>query len=83
MSPRVNWCGEDTYIQKDAIIRDLGLFNSPDDFFTQHGENLGGLRALLYEHIFRRRINRRVASIRNANPNQSGVKTREQIHAVQ
>lgn len=82
-SPRVNWCGEDTYIQKDAIIRDLGLFDSPDDFFTQHGENLGGLRSLLYKHVFRQRINRRVARIRNTNPNQSGAKTREQIHVDQ
>jgi len=74
-NPRVDWRGEDTYIQKDAIIRDLGVFDSPDDFFIHHGVNLSGLKALLYRYVFRQRINRRVSSIRNANPNPSGIKT--------
>jgi hypothetical protein len=77
-SPRVAWCGEDTAIQKDAIIQDLGIFDAPDDFFAQHGANLGGLKALLYRYIFRQRINRKVASIRNAGPNQTGFKSRDQ-----
>ena len=77
-SPQVSWCGEDTYIQKDAIIRDLGVFDSPDDFFTQYGVNLSGLKALLYRHIFRRRINLKVISIRNTEPGQINSKIRNQ-----
>jgi hypothetical protein len=77
-SPRVAWCGEDTAIQKDAIIQDLGIFDAPDDFFAQHGANLGGLKALLYRHIFRQRINRKVASIRNTGPHQASFKSRDQ-----
>jgi len=65
-SPHVSWCGKDTYIQKDAILQDFGVFDSPDDFFVQHGANLSGLRALLYRHVFRHFINRKVASIRKA-----------------
>jgi len=67
-TPPVDWCGEDTSIQKDAIIRDLGEFDSPDDFFAQYGVNLGGLKALLYRHVFRKRINLKVISIRNNDP---------------
>lgn len=77
-SPQVGWCGEDTYIQKDAIIRDLGVFDSPDNFFTQYGVNLSGLKALLYRHIFRRRINLKVISIRNTEPGPINSKIRNQ-----
>lgn len=78
-SPRVAWCGEDTSIQKDAIIRDLGVFDSPDDFFVRHGANLGGFKSLLYRHIFRQRINRKVASIRDANPDPAGREQRDKV----
>jgi len=34
-SPPIDWCGKDTAIQKDAILRDLGVFDSPDVFFAK------------------------------------------------
>ncbi len=33
MSPEVNWCGNSTYIQKEGIAEDFGIFDQPDDFF--------------------------------------------------
>lgn len=65
-SPPVAWYGTDTAIQKDAIVRDLGVFDGPDDFFARYGENLVGLKALLYRRIIRHRMNRQVAVMRNA-----------------
>lgn len=77
-SPPVAWCGKDTAIQKDAIVGDLGVFDTPDDFFTRYGANLSGLKALLYKHIFRDRINRTVVNIRNFDSDSADRKQRNQ-----
>lgn len=62
--PPVDWVGKDTYIQKDGINHDFGLFDTPDDFYAQHGVNLSGLKRWLYIHIIRHSMNRNVARIR-------------------
>ena len=62
--PPVDWRGGDTYIQKDGINKDLGVFDSPDAFYAAHGANLSGVRKFLYAHWVRRRINANVARIR-------------------
>jgi hypothetical protein len=38
--PAVEWKGESTYIQKEGIHDDLGVFDNPDDFYVAHGTNL-------------------------------------------
>jgi len=58
--PPVVWCGMETAIQKTGIARDLGIFDDPDSFYQVHGENLSGFRGLLYKHVIRHRMNRRV-----------------------
>ncbi|AFN47557.1 transglutaminase family protein [Arachnia propionica] len=63
--PPVVWCGMETAIQKTGIARDLGIFDDPDSFYQVHGENLSGFRGLLYKHVIRHRMNRRVAHVRN------------------
>lgn len=63
-APPVEWTGKDTYIQKTGINRDLGLFDSPDDFYRRHRQALGGLRNLLYRHLVRHWMNARVRQIR-------------------
>lgn len=75
-SPPVAWCGKDTAIQKDAIVRDLGVFDAPDDFFARHGANPGGLKALRYRHVFRQRINRKVVNIRLPDMDSAGCEQR-------
>lgn len=64
MNPGVDWCGRDTYIQKDGINHDFGVFDSPDAFFARHGSNLSGLRRWLFRHVVRQRMNRKVQHIR-------------------
>ena len=63
-APGVEWRGQDTYIQKEGIADDFGLFNSPDAFYARHGSNLSGLKRWLYERVIRHAMNRNVARIR-------------------
>ncbi len=64
-NPPIQWQGKDTYIQKEGINKDFGVFDSPDDFYEQIGGNLSGLKALIYQYIARHSINRNVTRIRN------------------
>lgn len=64
--PAVDWCGTDTYIQKDGINHDYGVFDAPDDFYATHGTNLRGFKRWLYQHVVRHGMNRNVARIRRA-----------------
>ncbi len=63
-APAVEWTGTDTYIQKDGINHDFGLFDSPDAFYAAHGSNLHGLKRLLFQRFFRHQMNANVAKIR-------------------
>ncbi|MCV2370749.1 transglutaminase-like domain-containing protein [Roseateles oligotrophus] len=63
-APAVQWRGSHTYIQKDGINQDFGLFDSPDAFYARHGVNLSGLKRWLYSKLIRHGMNRRVAKIR-------------------
>ena len=63
-NPAVDWCGTDTYIQRDGINHDFGVFDTPDDFYARHGVNLSGPKRWLFRNVVRRWMNRNVASIR-------------------
>ncbi len=63
-APCVEWRGQDTYIQKDGIADDFGIFDSPDEFYARHGSNLSGLRRWLYSHVIRHCMNAQVERIR-------------------
>ncbi len=62
--PPVVWRGEDTYIQKDGINHDFGIFDSPDAFYARHGGNLSGIKRWLFQRIVRHWMNRNVARVR-------------------
>jgi hypothetical protein len=62
--PQVDWDGGDTFIQRDGINQDFGVFDSPDAFYASRGVNLKGLDRWLFENIFRQRMNGNVARIR-------------------
>ncbi|WJG09642.1 transglutaminase-like domain-containing protein [Aliiglaciecola sp. LCG003] len=63
-SPPVNWNGQDTFIQKEGIADDFGVFDAPDVFYAQQGTNVGGLRKIVYQRILRHIINWNVARLR-------------------
>lgn len=64
-APAVQWQGTDTYIQKDGINSDLGVFADPDSFYASHGANLSGLKRWLYQRVIRHWMNRKVEQIRS------------------
>ena len=58
------WRGNDTYIQHMAISRDLGAFDSPDEYFAEHRSNIVGLRGWLWRNYFHAQANRLVERTR-------------------
>lgn len=62
--PSVEWCGASTYIQKTGINHDYGVYDDPDQFYTDHRQ-LSGVRGLLYRYIIRHWMNYRVRRMRN------------------
>lgn len=64
MKPKVQWSGESTYIQKEGIHDDFGVFDNPDEFYVKHGTNLSGIKRLFYKIFFRHLMNRNVRHIR-------------------
>jgi hypothetical protein len=63
-NPPVEWKGSDTYIQKEGINHDYGVFDAPDDFFVEHGANLNGIQRVLFRCLVRKWMNNKVLKIR-------------------
>ena len=63
-NPKIDWIGADTYIQKDGINNDFGVFEDPDSFYNKHGSNLSGVKVILYKHVVRKLMNSNVSKIR-------------------
>lgn len=63
-NPPIDWRGGDTYIQRDGINHDFGVFDTPDDFYARHGANLSGLKRLVFKVVVRKQLNANVAAIR-------------------
>ncbi|OFY91624.1 MAG: transglutaminase [Bacteroidetes bacterium RIFCSPLOWO2_12_FULL_31_6] len=64
-NPPVKWTGGDTYIQKEGIVKDFGLFDTPDQFYQKYGTNLSGFKNFVFQKVVRKKMNKNVASIRN------------------
>lgn len=62
-APQVEWSGQETYIQRTGINRDLGVYDAPDAFYTKHRQ-LSGLRGLFYRLVVRPWMNKRVSNLR-------------------
>jgi hypothetical protein len=63
----VQWKGSGTYIQKDAIVEDYGIFDAPDELYQERGANLGSsvVKRWLFNYLIRKAMNARVARIRD------------------
>ena len=64
-NPQIDWNGADTYIQKEGINHDFGIFDDPDAFYKALGSNLSGIKAILYKHVVRKLMNLNVTRIRD------------------
>jgi len=63
-APEVDWKGTDTYIQREGIADDFGVYNQPDDFYVNYGSNLSGIKKLLFRYALRHLMNLNVNRIR-------------------
>ena len=59
------WDKCSTYIQKTGIIKDLGIYDSPDEFYQKYNQKLNFFKRFLYKFLIRHIINRNVKQIRN------------------
>lgn len=62
--PQIDWQGENTYIQKEGIADDFGIFTHPDEFNQQYGSNLTGIKRFMFRYLFRHLMNLNVNNIR-------------------
>ncbi|WP_049945494.1 transglutaminase-like domain-containing protein [Candidatus Stoquefichus massiliensis] len=60
----VNWSLNDTYIQKEALVKDLGIYKTPDDFYQNYHQNINILKRWVYQHIVRHWMNHKVKKLR-------------------
>lgn len=64
VNPEVYWDKNDTYIQKEGITQDFGVFDSPDAFFSHHSQSLSTISRWFFRNIGRKLMNRNVSRIR-------------------
>ena len=64
-SPPVEFDCCDTYIQKEGIVRDFGIYSDPDSLLKEHGQQMNLLKMCVYRFIGRRLMNNNVKKIRN------------------
>ncbi|MFW6287907.1 MAG: transglutaminase-like domain-containing protein [bacterium] len=65
--PKVRWNENNTYIQKEGINRDLGIYDDPDLFFSEYAQKLNCLKSFLFRNIVRHTMNKNVKLIREKN----------------
>lgn len=63
-NPPIDWDKNSTYIQKEDIKRDLGVYDSPDALFAQHAQKIGRMKKWFFRNIARHAMNRQVRRIR-------------------
>lgn len=65
-APEIYWDENNTYIQKEGIVEDLGLYDDPDSLFEAHPQRLSPLKRALFENIIRHSMNSNIKRIRNS-----------------
>lgn len=64
--PVIDFDRNDTYIQSEGIVRDFGVYDSPDDLLKEHGQTLTPFKVFLFRNLGRHLMNRNVRKIRNS-----------------
>ncbi len=65
----LNWRGEGTFVQNDAVVVDYGVYDNPDSFFEQHHQTWSKLKNFAYVHYGRKVMTRNVDKIRKRRVN--------------
>ena len=64
LNPQIEFNSCNTYIQKEGIIKDFGIYESPDDLLKDHGQKMNIIKMWMYKHIGRHLMNKNVKRIR-------------------
>ena len=64
-NPPIDWNLNDTFIQDKGINQDFGLFDSPDDFYNMHQQELSPIQRMAFKYVVRHLMNQNVNNIRN------------------
>lgn len=62
---QIDWKGENTTVQQQAVTEDLGVFDTPDEFFNIYKQEYRGLKKFAYENFGRKIMTKKVAKIRS------------------
>ena len=65
-NPPINWNKNNTYIQKEVINKDFGIYSDPDVFLKNHHQRISHLKEFMYKNIGRHIMNKNVIKIRNS-----------------
>lgn len=63
-NPEIDWNLNNTYIQDKGISQDFGLFDTPDEFYSAHRQQLNPVKQFFFKYIVRFIMNRNVNKIR-------------------
>lgn len=61
---QIDWNGENTTVQQQAVVKDLGVFNTPDEFYAEYKQEYHGIKKFMYENIGRKIMTKKVVKIR-------------------
>ena len=64
-NPIIDWNANNTYIQSEGINQDFGVYNTPDELYNEHRQELSKFKEFLYKNLGRHLMNRNVKKIRN------------------
>lgn len=65
-NPEINWNESNTYIQKEGIKQDFGVYDTPDAFFFEYAQGLKPIKKFFYKYFIRHLMNLNVSSIRKS-----------------
>lgn len=63
--PTIDFNRNNTYIQSEGIVKDFGVYDSPDELLREHHQTMSKFKAFSYRHLGRHLMNRNVKRIRN------------------
>ncbi len=62
----VDWNGNSTFIQKEGINQDFGIYDTPDAFFAEHSQQLNPIKNFVFRNVGRHLMNRNVNKLRTS-----------------
>ncbi len=61
---QIDWNGANTTVQQQAVVEDLGVFDTPDEFYCIYKQEYRGIKKFMYENIGRKIMTKSVGKIR-------------------